>query len=147
MVTSFCTSAIHNDGCFALVPFAKRKKIAAAAGELVKGKRQIIARLREQAAAGVMKIMTLAEALAAAAVGGDATAFINHSCQPNAFMRIVPGDQVMCFVLRDSEAGEEMTINYRNPDILAVDGCGCGASRGPRPARAVAKHRVISTCC
>ncbi len=121
-------STINNYGCFTLVPVARRKKIAAYAGQLVRGKRQVAARLREQTAAGVMKIITLTEALAIdAAVGGDATAFINHSCQPNAFMRIVPGSRVLFFALRDIEAGEEITINYRNPDILAGDGCGCGA--------------------
>jgi len=75
-----------------------------------------------------MKIITLTEGLAIdATVGRDATAYINHSCQPNAFMCIVPGNQVMFFALRDIRAGEEITMNYRNPDIMAVDGCGCGA--------------------
>lgn len=121
-------SKINNYGCFTLAPINKRKKIATYAGELIKGKRQIAARLREQTAAGVMKIITLTEGLAIdASVGGDATAFINHSCRPNAFMRIVPGNQVMFFALRDIQAGEEITMNYRNPDILAADGCGCGA--------------------
>lgn len=121
-------SKINNDGCFTLVSVAKRKKIATYAGELVKGKRQVAARLREQTAAGVMKIITLTEGLAIdAAAGGDATAFINHSCRPNAFMRIVPGNQVMFFALRDIRAGEEITMDYRTPDILAADGCGCGA--------------------
>lgn len=132
-------SAINNDGCFALVPFANRKKIAAYAGELVRGKRQVAERLRAQTAAGVMKIITLTEALAIdAAVGGDATAYINHSCRPNAFMRVVPGGRVMFFALRDIAAGEEITIDYRNRDVLAAGGCGCGM--GGCRSRASGRH-------
>ena len=120
-------SAINNDGCFALVPFARRKKIAAYAGQLVRGKRRVAERLRAQTGAGVMKIITLTEALAIdAAVGGDANAYINHSCQTNAFMRVVAGRRVMFFALRDIEVGEEITIDYRNRDVLAAGGCGCG---------------------
>ncbi len=120
-------SAINNDGCFTLLPVTRRKKIAAYAGELVRGKRRVAARLREQTVTGVMKIITLTEALAIdAAVSGNATAYINHSCQPNAFMRVVPGGRVMFFALGDTEAGEEITIDYRNPNILAACGCGCG---------------------
>ena len=135
-------STINHYGCFTLVPIAKRKKIAAYAGQLIRGQRQVSSRLRAQTAAGVMKIITLTEELAIdAAVGGDATAFINHSCQPNAFMRIVPGSQVMFFALRDIRAGEEITINYRNPDIMAVDGCGCGTPRCRSQASASTSHR------
>lgn len=116
-------SSIYGRGCFALVPFAKRKKIAAYAGELIRGSRRIEARLRTQR---VIKIIRMSDNLAIdGKVGGDETAFINHSCEPNAFMRVAPGDKVIFFALRDIAAGEEITIDYRDPELLTK--CKCGA--------------------
>jgi hypothetical protein len=118
-------SRIYGMGCFALAAFAARKKIALYAGETVRGSRRIEARLRGQDA---IKVIRLADDLAIdGAVGGDETAFINHSCDPNAFMRIVPGGKVAFFTLRDISPGEEITIDYRDPDHPEV--CHCGAQR------------------
>jgi SET domain-containing protein len=119
-------SRIYGRGCFALTAFAGRKKIALYAGEVVQGSRRIEARLRGQDA---IKVIRLAGDLAVdGAAGGDETAFINHSCDPNAFMRIVPGGKVAFFALRDIHPGEEITIDYRDPDHPEVcccwaDGC------------------------
>lgn len=124
-------SAINNEGCFTLVPIKKRRKIADYKGELVQGQRKIDARLRVQTKAGAVKIIRFGYGDTAidGAVGGDATACINHSCRPNAFMREVPGRQVMFFALRDIAAGEEITIDYRDPEHPPADGCRCGAER------------------
>jgi SET domain-containing protein len=118
-------SNIFGKGCFALAHFSARKKIASYAGEVVRGSRKIEARLRRQEA---IMIIRLADDLAIdGAVGGDATAYINHSCEPNAFMRIVPGDKVAFFALRDIAPGEEITMNYRDPYHPEV--CKCGAAK------------------
>jgi SET domain-containing protein len=117
-------SKIYGRGCFALKRFPARKKIALYAGELIKGRRRIEARFNRQTDA--IKIITFNEDTAIdGAVGGNATAFINHSCAPNAFMRVVPGDRVAFFALRDIQPGEEITMNYRDPDHPEV--CRCGA--------------------
>jgi SET domain-containing protein len=117
-------SKIYGHGCFALKRFPARKKIALYAGELVKGRRRIEARMNRQDA---LKVINLGEDIAIdGAVGGDATAYINHSCAPNAFMRIVPGNQVAFFALRDINPGEEITMNYRDLDHPVV--CKCGAA-------------------
>jgi SET domain-containing protein len=116
-------SSIYGKGCFALVPFSRRKKIAAYAGELLRGKRRIEGRLQAQNAP---KIISLRDDLAIdGAAGGDETAYINHSCEPNAYMRSAPGNKVIFFALRDINAGEEITIDYRDPDHPQV--CRCGA--------------------
>jgi SET domain-containing protein len=117
-------SKIYGRGCFALKRFPARKKIAFYAGELIKGQRRIKARLDRQN--GDIKIISFNEDTAIdGAVGGDATAYINHSCAPNAFMRVVPGDRVAFFALRDIQPGEEITMNYRDPYHPEV--CECGA--------------------
>ena len=117
-------SDIYGRGCFALARFPARRKIALYAGEIVRGPRRIERRLREQD--GDVKVIRLGDDVAIdGKVGGDATAYINHSCAPNAFMRIVPGDKVAFFALRDIEPGEEITVNYRDPRHPPV--CRCGA--------------------
>lgn len=117
-------SQIYGRGCFALKHFPARKKIALYAGELIRGRRRIEARLKHQDA---IKIISLNDDTAIdGAVGGDATAYINHSCAPNAFMRNVPGDRVAFFALRDINPGEEITMNYRDPNHPEV--CRCGAT-------------------
>ena len=116
-------SPIYGRGCFALGRFPARKKIALYAGEVVRGRRRIEARLRAQDA---IKVIRLADGLAIdGAVGGDETAYINHSCEPNAYMRAVPGDKVAFFALRDIEPGEEITMDYRDAGHPEV--CRCGA--------------------
>jgi SET domain-containing protein len=113
----------YGKGCFALAHFPARKKIALFSGEVVRGSRRIEARLRKQEA---IKIIRLAEDYAIdGAVGGDATAYINHSCSPNAFMRVVPGDKIAFFAVRDIQPGEEITMDYRDP--YHPEECKCGA--------------------
>ena len=126
-------SPIYGRGCFALARFPARKKIALYAGEIVRGERRIERRLWDQE--GDIKVIRLDIDLAIdGAVGGDATAYINHSCAPNAFMRIVPGEKVAFFALRDIEPGEEITMNYRDPNHPPVCRCGADNCRS-RPKR------------
>ena len=126
-------SNIYGKGCFASAHFPARKKIADYEGELLRGSRKIQARLRKQEA---IKIIQLNEETAIdGAVGGNATAFINHSCDPNAFMRILPGDRIAIFARRDIQPGEELTIDYRDPDHPAVCRCGAPNCRSKRQQR------------
>ena len=116
-------SAIYGEGCFATARFPARKKFAFYGCELVRGSRRIETRLRRQ---GAIKIIRLSEGTAIdGGVGCDETIFINHSCAPNAYVRVVPGDRVAFFALRDINPGEEITINYRDPSHPEV--CRCGA--------------------
>ncbi|HZI20461.1 MAG TPA: SET domain-containing protein-lysine N-methyltransferase [Pyrinomonadaceae bacterium] len=117
-------SRIYGRGCFALVRFPARKKIATFSGETLRGRRRVESRLRRAGS----RVITIGDDFAIdGAVGGDATAFINHSCEPNAFMRAVAADKVAFFALRDIEPGEEITIDYKDPDHPAV--CRCGAEQ------------------
>jgi uncharacterized protein len=130
-------STIYGLGCFALIFFPARRKIALYSGELIRGRRTIEARLDEQEA---IKIIRLRADLAIdGAVGGDQTAYINHSCVPNAFMRIVPGNKVAFFALRDIQPREEITINYRDSEHPEV--CRCGMERCRSNPRRYSKKR------
>ena len=126
-------SNIFGKGCFALTHFPARKKIATYAGELVRGSRKIEARLRKQDAIKIIRIDD--DTAIDGAVGGNATAYINHSCDPNAFMRIVPGRKVAIFARRDIRPGEELTIDYRDPYHPEVCKCGAHNCRSKRRRR------------
>jgi uncharacterized protein len=126
-------SRIYGRGCFALAHFSARKKIADYEGELVRGSRKIQSRLGRQDA---IKIIQLNEKTAIdGSVGGNETAYINHSCDPNAFMRIMPGEKVAIFARRDIRPGDELTINYRDPNHPAVCKCGADNCRSKRRLR------------
>ena len=119
-------SNIFGKGCFAVTHFPARRKIALYDGELLKGSRKIQARIRRQAETAIKVISLDDDTAIDGAVGGNETAYINHSCDPNAFIRVVPGEKVAIFARRDIRPGEELTIDYRDPDHPEV--CRCGAA-------------------
>jgi SET domain-containing protein len=128
-------SNIFGKGCFALAHFPARKKIADYAGELIRGSRKIDARLRRQQAVAIKIIRIGDDTAIDGAVGGNETAFINHSCDPNAFMRVVPGEKVAIFARRDIQPGDELTIDYRDPNHPEVCKCGASNCRSKRRGR------------
>jgi SET domain-containing protein len=60
------------------------------------------------------------------AVGGSGAEYINHSCEPNLISRILKG-HILYFTLRDIQAGEELTIDYRFDKKVERVFCLCGA--------------------
>lgn len=126
-------SKIYGKGCFALAHFPARKKIADYAGEQIRGSRKIQARIRRQDAIKIIQIGD--DAAIDGAVGGNETAYINHSCDPNAFMRVMPGEKVAIFARRDISPGDELTINYRDPNHPVVCKCGADNCRSKRRRR------------
>jgi hypothetical protein len=119
-------SGIYGMGCFALTHLPARKMIAHYGGETVRGSRRIEARLRQQQA---IKVIRLKHDLAIdGAVGGNETAYINHSCEPNAFMRVCYG-RVEFYTLRPVEAGEELTCDYGETHHDGALACRCGSAK------------------
>ena len=60
------------------------------------------------------------------AVGGNGTQFVNHSCAPNCFVKIVKG-HILFYALRDLAAGEELLLDYEYSWHGDDYGCSCGA--------------------
>ena len=58
--------------------------------------------------------------------GGNGTHYINHSCEPNAYMKTLYG-HVLFFALRDIEPGEEITVDYQTTLHSDKKRCYCGA--------------------
>ena len=100
-------SQIHGKGCFATKPFAARKKIAEYAGERISN-----AEANRRAHRKTLRICAINNRWSLdGSRGGNGTHYINHSCQPNAFMKILY-KHILFIALRDIRAGEEITIDY-----------------------------------
>jgi len=61
------------------------------------------------------------------AVGGSGAEFINHSCDPNLYAKIVKG-HILYFSKRAIAPGEELTVDYHFDKDAEIVPCRCGSS-------------------
>ena len=122
-------SAIDGQGAFAAEAIPARRKIGELRGEPV-SVREARRRARTKAAAGEpIMIVEVSESRAIdATASADVLRFTNHSCGPNAFLRITQG-RVEFYALRDVAAGEELTAHYGESHHAGRLACRCGAPR------------------
>jgi SET domain-containing protein len=100
-------SKIHGRGCFAAKHFARGKKIAEYTGERITN-----AEADRRAHRRVLRICGLDSRWSIdGSRGGNGTHYINHSCQPNCYMKTLYG-HILFFALRDIQSGEEITADY-----------------------------------
>src|SRR6476660_9675470 len=77
-------SAIKGRGCFATIAFKHRRKIAEYTGEKITN-----AEANRRASRRKLRICAINERWSLdGSRGGNGTHYINHSCEPNAFMKI-----------------------------------------------------------
>jgi SET domain-containing protein len=116
-------SQIDGMGCFALSHFSKGKKIAEYVGEKI-SRREIARRLK-----GKRRIHICGLNSYWAIDGsryGNGTQYINHSCEPNCYVKIVH-DHILFFALRDIQPGEEILLDYEESYHSDKKRCECGA--------------------
>ncbi len=117
-------SRINGRGCFAAVPFGRLRKVGELKGERISNREAA----RRVARGGMVRICQLDDAWSVdASRGGDATAYINHSCAPNCFSRVTRG-RFLFLARRDIAAGEEITLDYTPSQHPGLP-CTCGAAR------------------
>ena len=116
-------SKINGKGCFATRTFPRGKKIAEYTGERISDlEAQKRARTRRH-----LRICDIDGRWSLdGSYGGNGTHYINHSCEPNAYMRIVYG-HVLFFARRDILPGEEITVDYEQTLLPDSKRCHCGA--------------------
>ena len=116
-------SPINGKGCFATVNFYRGRKIAEYTGERIPD-----SEARRRARRAKLRICDIDGRWSLdGSRGGNGTHYINHCCEPNAYMKTVYG-HVLFLALRDILAGEEITIDYEqtlHPDSKL---CRCRAS-------------------
>lgn len=116
-------SKIHGKGLYAVKRIPARRKIGSLAGEIISKKTA-----REKA--GLHSSISIVElwngkALDASTINNELR-YINHSCQPNTYMRTL-GNHVEFYALRSIETGEELTCNYGPTHHDGKKKCTCGA--------------------
>ena len=115
-------SRINGKGCFAAARLPARRKIGELLGERISNREAA----RRVAQGGKIHICEIDDRWSIdASRGGNATAFINHSCAPNCFSRVTHG-RMLFFALRTIEPGEEITLDY-TPSQHPGRPCKCGA--------------------
>ena len=117
-------SPITGRGLFAGCFIAKRAKIGEFEGEVVS-----IAEARRRAARlAIVAIVELERKAIDARGMRSGFRFINHSCEPNTFMRRTK-DRAEFYALRDIAKGEELTVDYEASHHEGRLRCRCGAAR------------------
>jgi uncharacterized protein len=120
-------SAIQGKGLFAGRPLSGRAKLGELTGELISVRE---ARRRAQGAKRIVIVELSATKAIDGSVGGGPFQFINHSCDPNVFIRIAYG-RVEFYAKRNIRAGEELTCDYGDShhDGKLACRCQCGNCR------------------
>ena len=117
------TSRIDGRGAFAAEAMPARRKIGEIRGESLSVRE---ARRRAKTMERIM-IVEVSHTRAIDASGStDPLRFTNHSCQPNAVLRIRQG-RVEFYAMRDIAPGEEITVNYGETHHEGKLRCRCGA--------------------
>jgi SET domain-containing protein len=115
-------SSINGKGCFATLQFPRRKKIAEYTGERITN-----AEANRRANRRRLRICAINSRWSLdGSRGGNGTHYINHSCQPNSYMKILYG-HIQFYALRDIRPGEEITIDYESTLHSDSKRCFCGA--------------------
>ena len=116
-------SPIAGKGCFAATHFRRGRKIAEYTGEKIS---DLEARRRSRRR--ILRICAIDDRWSLdGSRGGNGTHYINHSCEPNSYMRIVYG-HILFLALRNIRPGEEITIDYEATLHSDRKRCTCGAS-------------------
>ena len=116
-------SGIDGFGAFAAEPIPAHRKIGEIRGESIS-----VAEARRRAAGQArIMIVEVSETRAIDATrSSDPLRYTNHSCQPNATLRIRQG-RVELYAMRDIAAGEELCANYGESHHEGRLTCRCGA--------------------
>jgi SET domain-containing protein len=117
-------SRIDGRGAFAAEAMPARRKIGEIRGESVSVRE---ARRRAKTMERIMIVEVSDTRAIDASLSTDPLRFTNHSCQPNAVLRIRQG-RVEFYAMRDIAVGEEVTVNYGETHHEGRLRCRCGAA-------------------
>ena len=116
-------SRIDGQGAFAAEPIPARRKIGEIRGESISVRE---ARRRAKGLARIMIVEVSERRAIDASRSADPLRFTNHSCAPNAVLRIRQG-RVEFYAMRDMAPGEEITVDYGESHHDGKLTCRCGA--------------------
>ena len=117
-------SRIDGQGAFSAEAIPARRKIGEIRGESVSVRE---ARRRARGQQRIMIVDVSDRRAIDASISSDPLRFTNHSCRPNAVLRIRQG-RVEFYAMRDVAPGEEITVNYGETHHEGRLRCRCGAA-------------------
>ena len=117
-------SAIHRWGVYAAEDIPAGRKIIEYTGE------RVSRRETKRRSEGPLNYMFTLDSYWAVdgSVGGSGAEFINHSCDPNTYARIVRG-HILYMSKRFIHKGEELTIDYHFDKHVDKVPCSCGEKK------------------
>jgi len=104
-------SPLHGFGVFAAEPITKNTRIIDYAGELVRNDESEAREERYLAEGCIWVFRVNGQWSRDAAVGGNLSRFINHSCRPNCWIEVVD-KTIWIRASRSIREGEELTYDY-----------------------------------
>lgn len=118
-------SRIQGRGLFAVSPLPARRKLGELGGETISERE---ARRRARGVESI-SIVEFGDGTALDATRSESPfRYVNHSCEPNAFMRLYRG-RVEFYSLRRVEPGEEVTCDYGETHHDGKLACRCRSAR------------------
>src|SRR5918997_298086 len=104
-------SRISGWGVFATEPINKNKRIVTYTGEKIRNQESIRREERYIKKGHIWCFKLNKHYVRDAAVGGNIARYINHSCTPNCYTRVI-GDTIWIIAARNIRTGEELTYDY-----------------------------------
>ena len=117
-------SPIHGRGLFARVDLPSRRKLGELGGRLVR----LPQARKEVEPLPVIYLVELSRRYALDCSAGGPFRHLNHSCEPNCFLRI-RNRTVEVYTLRSVGSGSELTIDYGLTPHRGGMNCRCGTSK------------------
>jgi SET domain-containing protein len=117
-------SPIDGQGVFAGEAIPARRKIGEVRGEAISVQE---AQRRSRGQVRIMLIAVSERRALDATQSADALRFINHSCRPNASLKLNQG-RVEFYAMRDIAVGDELTVNYGETHHQGRLRCRCGVA-------------------
>uniref|UniRef100_A0A0X3PHK5 [histone H3]-lysine(4) N-trimethyltransferase n=1 Tax=Schistocephalus solidus TaxID=70667 RepID=A0A0X3PHK5_SCHSO len=128
----FAKSPIHHWGLIALEPIAAEEMVIEYVGHIVrKGVAELREKHYEEKGIGSSYLFRIDdEYVIDATMFGNNARFINHSCQPNCYAKIITVEgkkKIVIYSKRDIQVMEEITYDYKFPYEEEKIPCLCGA--------------------
>lgn len=115
-------SRLHGRGVFAAEEIPAKRKVIEYTGEVISA-----SEANDRDTSVVTYLFTLSRRrVVDGSVGGSGAEYVNHSCEPNLFVRIIKG-HILYMSRRRIPIGEELTVDYRFSANVAVVPCNCGS--------------------
>jgi SET domain-containing protein len=116
-------SPIQGWGVFATQPINKNKRIVHYAGEKITNRESLKREPRYLRRGHIWCFKLNRLYVRDAAVGGNVARYVNHSCTPNCYTRVV-GDIIWIIAARNIRKGEELTYDYSTDGVGTIR-CRC----------------------